>query len=543
MYRRHILILTALLIAGAFMRIWQLHTIPPGLWPDEAMNGTNALEAIRTGDFQIFYPQNNGREALFINIQALSILLFGNTAWSLRIVSALFGSATILGIYFFVRELALMYPRFRRHAYAIALAGAFFLAFSFWHIMFSRIGFRAIMAPWCLSMGLASLLYAIRTEKPWGYALSGFFLGLGMHTYIAYRAVPVIYLTLFTLALLAHGKQFRSFTTGIKTFVRTHLSSWVLLGATACVVILPLAVYFWLHPGTFLGRAGDVAISSSAHPLRDLAFSTAKTLGMFNVWGDNNWRHNLSGRPQLSLPVGILFLIGLALILRDGWRAIKKRKWNAAYAPLTLGTTFAVLLVPSLASKEGLPHALRAIAVIPAVYALAAFGLAWMGLTMAAWYRQAKRARRELIVLLALILAAIAVNDVTTYFARWGRHVEVKKAFIDRTSEIARILNALPPDIKRHVIIDDPGIEARDLHLNDTVNSPVFLQPLIYLTAYHPEIRYLLLDDVLVHTPFAPSVYVVLGENQSAFDDFRDNFPWGETVEIGEIDVVVYNGQ
>ena len=69
------------------------------------MNGNNALEALETGDFKIFYPENNGREGLFINIQALSLKVFGAEPWALRIVSAIFGFLTVLGLYFLARIL------------------------------------------------------------------------------------------------------------------------------------------------------------------------------------------------------------------------------------------------------------------------------------------------------------------------------------------------------------------------------------------------------------------------------------------------------
>jgi hypothetical protein len=41
------------------------------------MNGITAPATIAAGAFKVFYPQNNGREGLFINIQAFSILIFG----------------------------------------------------------------------------------------------------------------------------------------------------------------------------------------------------------------------------------------------------------------------------------------------------------------------------------------------------------------------------------------------------------------------------------------------------------------------------------
>ncbi len=97
--------LVAIMALAVFFRLWQINSIPPGLYPDEAMNGNNALEAIHTGDYKVFYPENNGREGLFINIQALSIKIFGNEPWALRLVSALFGILTVLGVFFLAREL------------------------------------------------------------------------------------------------------------------------------------------------------------------------------------------------------------------------------------------------------------------------------------------------------------------------------------------------------------------------------------------------------------------------------------------------------
>src|SRR3989344_3088031 len=98
-------VLLGIIALGAFFRFYLITEIPLGLYPDEAMNGNNALEAIATGDFKFFYPENNGREGLFINIQALSLRAFGNEPWALRLVSALFGTLTILGIYLVTKEL------------------------------------------------------------------------------------------------------------------------------------------------------------------------------------------------------------------------------------------------------------------------------------------------------------------------------------------------------------------------------------------------------------------------------------------------------
>ena len=134
-------ILLLILTIAVFFRFYQLNSIPSGLWPDEAANGVDALKALDSSDFRIFYPANNGREGLFINLQAISISLFGATPFALRLVSAIIGTLTVLGLYLLAKQL------FNRR---IASVAAFFLAVSFWHVNFSRIGFRAIMLPFIM---------------------------------------------------------------------------------------------------------------------------------------------------------------------------------------------------------------------------------------------------------------------------------------------------------------------------------------------------------------------------------------------------------
>src|SRR6266540_242765 len=92
------------LVAG-FFRFFRLHTLPLGLFQDEAMNGIDAIIALRTGHFSVFYPANNGREGLFINLQAISISIFGATPWALRAVTAMMGVLTVIGLYLLLRDM------------------------------------------------------------------------------------------------------------------------------------------------------------------------------------------------------------------------------------------------------------------------------------------------------------------------------------------------------------------------------------------------------------------------------------------------------
>ncbi|EKE16557.1 MAG: hypothetical protein ACD_11C00001G0001, partial [uncultured bacterium] len=95
-----------LIVACAFvLRIYNIENAPSGIYPDEAVNGIDALDAITTGNYQWFYPANNGREGLMMNLIAFSFQLFGVTALGLKFPSIIFGTLTVLGTYLLTKEL------------------------------------------------------------------------------------------------------------------------------------------------------------------------------------------------------------------------------------------------------------------------------------------------------------------------------------------------------------------------------------------------------------------------------------------------------
>lgn len=100
-----VVFLLIILAIAAFFRLWQLDKIPPGLYPDVAMNGNDALDTLAANNFKLFYPENNGREGLFMWLIAFSFLIFGPSVWAIKIVAATFGILTVLGTYLLTKEL------------------------------------------------------------------------------------------------------------------------------------------------------------------------------------------------------------------------------------------------------------------------------------------------------------------------------------------------------------------------------------------------------------------------------------------------------
>ena len=488
--------LAATLALGAFFRFYQIAELPPGLWPDEAVNGTNALEALRTGDFKIFYPENNGREGLFINLQAIAIAAWGAEPWVLRVVSAIFGTLTVLGLYLLVKELfpenhkpEVLNPKqalnsndqnrkpllnsrhwgfFRdsnlglrtSRGEFVALLSAFFLATSYWHINFSRIGFRAILVPFFSVFAAYWLLKALRTGKISSTVLAGLAAGLGFHTYLAFRFMPFVFAipVIATLASWWRGRRAQPCVPCV-----TALFLFI-----ALVAALPLGLYFLERPEDFFGRTGQVSIFSSVSPLAEFARSNLLTLGMFNVWGDCNARHNFGCRPELSWPVGIFFLMGFVLAAR----AVMGRGGGAPRrAAALLLAWFALMTLPATLTREGLPHALRAIGLIPPVMIFAGLGAArlfsWTRESfnrfandpaLQRFHAQLRRIQRELALLLVVILLAIAADAYRAYFLRFAASPNTADAFRADLLSMARYAKARSPEAKVFVLANYPNL-------------------------------------------------------------------------------------
>ncbi len=458
---RAIIFLTLVLIIAGGLRLYHLDRLPPGLYPDEAMNGNNATEAISTGDYKIFYPENNGREGLFINIQAAFIqLLGGGKPWVLRLPSALIGILTVLGMYFLGREL---------FSKRVGLLASFFLATSFWHINFSRIGFRAIMAPLLLVWAIYFFLHAIRRHSDQKnfpalfYAgLAGLIYGLGFYSYIAYRATPLIF-----LAFIPFFGRHKGFWKATAVFV-----------LFAIIVALPIGIYFINHPADFFGRTTQVSVFNSLSPTKDLAENLGKTFAMFNFAGDGNWRHNFSGRPELFWPVGILLWVGTILTIN----AVRKKFHHGddhGYAiPSTLIFSWLIFAgLPVVVSNEGLPHALRSILLLPPVLLLAAWGGTYLYDKIQKMLSQSANAKKTKLVFAMfawITIALLALEAYTTYFFLWGKNKNVRDAFATNQVELAEEIESLPSSTPKYIMVKADGVDVRGI--------PMPAQTLMFLT-------------------------------------------------------------
>lgn len=430
MRRTEILIFALIMAVAIGVRLYGLSWAPPGLSPDESMNGNNAITALRTNDFKLFYPENGGREGLFINLQAVSVRYFGNTSQALRQVSALIGILTILGVYLLARR---MFDDWRTAAIA-----TFLMSVGFWHINFSRIGLHDIMVPLCAVWGFYYLYKGIETHRVWHWALAGAWFGLGFYATISFWAI--------TMAVaLTFGAYWLSLRTVFSHEKYAHARQQMLGGAAALagamiLVLLPMTAYF---------PAGTQEIANSATVI---AANAVKTLGMF-----------FTDKFVLFLPVAALFAVGL---LRTIWKFL--HSWYTRGHPGVVHTLllswFFAGLVPAVLFARNAPDASLALFTAPAVYILAGCGLHWLYV----WLE--RRYSNTFVVTMALIafLIAVGVADISNYFTKWARDPAVIKTFAAGATADAQRLNELPPAMLKYVVVPN--------------GTPILSQTIMYLT-------------------------------------------------------------
>ena len=93
------------------------------------------------------------------------------------------------------------------------------------------------------------------------------------------------------------------------------------------ITALPIGIHFLQNPGDFVARAGGVSVFVQPNPLLAFGESLVKHLGMFNFYGDPNWRHNFAGSPMLPWPLGILFLIGIIFAIKESLRFLRTKNF------------------------------------------------------------------------------------------------------------------------------------------------------------------------------------------------------------------------
>ncbi len=470
-------LLIGIIALAIFFRFYQIVGYPGGLFPDEAAEGLDA-HLIQQGQWQPFYERGNGREALFYYLIAIVITIFGTGSWQLHATAALIGLTSVIACFLMTRQLFLLDAHDDRDGPAItranllALLATFFMAVSSWHTVLSRTAFRANLIPLFSALTFYFLILTYKASDNRRRLMFAFITGAvfagGFYSYIAYRILALIIAVLIGwpfLASLINRPHFDA--------IKKYWKAAAMFVVAFIIFIYPLAHYFYVHPGSFVGRSGQVSVFNVELNQGNLPGTIIEvsrlSLQAYFKDGDLNWRHNISGFPFLSPLISPFFAIGLiGITILAALYILTPRKRARYWKYALLAGGFWGLLVPVITTAEGIPHGLRSIGTVPFVFIISAWGL-YKTIELVDWFIHSRHLettglRRKLIYYALRVAAVCFVLALTAqayfwYFGFAANSAENYYAFRSDLTVVSDYLNQHGNKNNTYLILDKFSVQ------------------------------------------------------------------------------------
>ena len=390
-------IVASIAVLALTLRVWDLKDVPFNIYPDEVMTGSVAEQAYLSSPGQgppVFSTLWSDIElpALWFAIVAAALKLGGIGLAVVRLPAALFGAATVLPFYGFVRG---VWGR------AAAMAGASIMAFSAANVHYSRMALSNITTPFFWALCFFFLLRGLRSRRPVDWALAGLAGGVSEHFYYGTRLLPLILIVFTAYLLMVHWRQALTYGRQI---------GWLVLGYL--IGFGPLLSYFLTHRGLYYGRGASLMtwnrIPAGWHDLQQMWY-TLWPIMLQNLLGiSSQSAQDIMYYAPLLLPVeAALLMLGIGLLV---WR------WQHPAAFLVLLSGLGVLLVGGtlvLYPNSSPPMPAHWTPAFPVFYTAIALPIAaW--LTSADW--PPGRWQRIPTAIVVLGLASLAYANIHFYF-------------------------------------------------------------------------------------------------------------------------------
>ena len=367
-------LLIGVLVLAAFLRLWNLASVPPHLTPDEAALGYNAYSILKTGRDEygqllpvIFKSFGDYKPGLYVYLTVPSVAVFGLNEFAVRFPSALAGVFVVYLVYL-VSNLLFKEKR-------ISLISAFVMAITPWGIYFSRGAWEVNLS---LSLTLAGIYFFFKSLEREKYLyLSALFFSLTLTSYqgakLSTGIVLLILLLLYFKKLIRFGKK----NLAVALIVGLVISAPILLslfrGQTGRLTIFSIFSYPRPREYTqaFLDEGGE-----KFNTLTYYLFHSETLNFKRGILG--RWFNHFSGRflffegdwpnPRHSAPYQGMLLLSDLVLLIVGFVALIRKGLSKETAFVWLWLILAPM--PAALSRDAV-HAVRAMnMVVPLVFLL-----------------------------------------------------------------------------------------------------------------------------------------------------------------------------
>jgi 4-amino-4-deoxy-L-arabinose transferase-like glycosyltransferase len=425
------IVLGLIILIAALFRFVALDKIPVSPYWDEVAIGYNAYSIAHTGRDEygklfplLFRSYDDYKMPVHIYLTAIPVLLFGLSVFSVRFISALLGTASVLIVFFLVKELFDL-VKYNKKSYHKVIAGlaALLLAISPWHIAFSRASFEANTGLFFVLLALVLFLKGVREFK---YLLVSF--GIFAVSVYCYRSLLIFVPLFLCVSLFVFSRE----------LLTKNARKYTLFGVVL-FIILAAPIYLAVFNGQGAVRAQEVSVSSEIQQrieksTKFIADSPPSVLGKitlnrryiaartvyenflshFSVSflffdGDVNGRHGSRHMGMLYLWEIVSIAAGMFYLLRMSPRVLL---WLFAW--LALAAIPASLSLP-------VPHALRDLTAVPVYAILSAAGIVGLGAFI-------KKRKYIYVGIITLVIGFFSLQFIYLYFfvtpketaADWG---------------------------------------------------------------------------------------------------------------------------
>ena len=393
------------IIISALFIFYRFVDIPKYLAYDE-VEFTKLALSLQNKPYTPYSSLATGHSTLYFYIILLSLKTFGVNVFALRFPAAIFGILSVIIFYLIIKGLKNYELRIKNYNVLPFLLAIIFLT-SRWFLNFARFSFEATFL---LFLELISVYFLLKAKIPpakrddiklFYLVFSGLFAGLAFLSYTPGRIFFLLPLSLLVFQLVNSltRKQFNNIT--IKQFlcflipfiiITTPLSSYLLTNKDNRIDKL----FFWRNHEIFFNEK----IVGTANNVKTISL-------MFFTNGDMNGKHNYPGKPALNPVLGILFITGLIISIKN---------WKNSYNLFAIGY-FLLSVFPSLVIYPWEnPSMLRTFTVIPSVVYFIGNAIYHLSSIVQRWSLNKRMTRYLILNTLYFILIFSSIYELRTYF-------------------------------------------------------------------------------------------------------------------------------
>lgn len=402
------------------LHFWHLGHSLPGIFYDEAVNISEALEIVDQVGWQVWSNQLSGRPTLFLYLLGFVHRLFGDHWMTARAAVVVINALTVLVMVWALHPI--LGPRRARVA-------AIIFGISAYHLLFSRVIYEASISSLPLLIAVGAAVRVTRNGRRQWWIVLGLALGFGLWTYAAFRLVPLAIFAALAGWAISRRSEWRRIGSGIAaaTFI-------------TLVVASPLIRVAMDNPHAFLQRARETSIVhdvAESGVVQPLSHNLAAYGQMF--FANPATSNQIFLFPALGTPAAVLLWVGLGLAVGA---AIRGRSPAACFALYW----WLAGLVPGLVTRSiEAPHWSRTLYALPAVAVIVAMGLERVaGLAAKRWRSLAAVG----------VLAIVIAGEMWAFHTRVERNRRVYDFFSPMSSRSAEVARRRVTE-GRHVLASD----------------------------------------------------------------------------------------